>query len=232
MVDINKHKFFLVSVLKDIYKDTILAATLGFKGGTAHMLFYGLPRFSVDLDFNLLQKETSDDVFKKLKSILLKYGTIKDEAEKYHGILFVLNYGENERNLKVEVSNREFPDHYEIKNFLGIPMLVMQKPDMFAHKLCALLNRKLFTNRDLFDIYFYLKDKTPLNKEIVEMRSKINLTDYLTACIDRIEKISPNSILNGIGELLGDELKTFVKNELKNETIQLLKIYRQFPILA
>lgn len=46
MVDINKHKFFLFQVLKDIYEDKELAGVLGFKGGTALMFFYDLPRFS------------------------------------------------------------------------------------------------------------------------------------------------------------------------------------------
>jgi len=46
MVDINKHKFFLIRILKDIYADIELANSLGFKGGTALLFFYGLPRFS------------------------------------------------------------------------------------------------------------------------------------------------------------------------------------------
>ena len=54
MVDINKHKFFLFQILKEIYEDKELSGILGFKGGTALMFFYDLPRFSVDLDFNLL----------------------------------------------------------------------------------------------------------------------------------------------------------------------------------
>lgn len=54
MVDLNKHKFFLLQILKDIYSDMEIASLLGFKGGTALMFFYDLPRFSVDLDFNLL----------------------------------------------------------------------------------------------------------------------------------------------------------------------------------
>ena len=53
-MDINKHKFYMLQILKDIFSDADLADCLGFKGGTALMLFYGLPRFSVDLDFTLL----------------------------------------------------------------------------------------------------------------------------------------------------------------------------------
>lgn len=54
MFDINRHKFFMVQLLKEIYSDPELATCLGFKGGTALMLFYDLPRFSTDLDFDLL----------------------------------------------------------------------------------------------------------------------------------------------------------------------------------
>ena len=47
----------MLQILRDIYSDLELANYLGFKGGTALMFFHGLPRFSVDLDFNLLKPE-------------------------------------------------------------------------------------------------------------------------------------------------------------------------------
>ncbi len=231
MLDVNKHKFFLVTLLKDIYNDTALATALGFKGGTAQMLFYGLPRFSVDLDFNLLAPEKSETVFKKIRDIVSKYGKIRDEAEKYFGLLLVLDYGQQERNLKIEISNRKFPDRYEIKNFLGIAMKVMVKPDMFAHKLCALLDRNMLTNRDVFDVYYFLNQKTPINKTIVEERMKMSFEGYLDKCISRIKEIPSKSLLNGIGELVDNNMKAFVKNKLKAETLQMLKMYREFPII-
>jgi len=45
-MDLNKHKFFMLQILRDIYSDLELANNLGFKGGTALMFFYNLPRFS------------------------------------------------------------------------------------------------------------------------------------------------------------------------------------------
>jgi len=57
MFDINRHRFYLVQILKDVYSDLELANYLGFKGGTALMFFYDLPRFSVDLDFDLLMRK-------------------------------------------------------------------------------------------------------------------------------------------------------------------------------
>jgi len=80
MLDINRHRFYLVQILKDVYSDIELANYMGFKGGSALMFFYDLPRFSVDLDFNLLDNEKQDFVFKAVRKILLKYGKIFDEA--------------------------------------------------------------------------------------------------------------------------------------------------------
>lgn len=53
-LEIITHKNMLLHILKDIYSDQVMGSIMGFKGGTAALLFYDLPRFSVDLDFDLL----------------------------------------------------------------------------------------------------------------------------------------------------------------------------------
>jgi predicted nucleotidyltransferase component of viral defense system len=232
MVDINRHKFFLVQILKDIYSEVELVNCLGFKGGTALMFFYGLPRFSVDLDFNLINKEKEEIVYEKMNKILLKYGTIYDKAKKFYGPVIVLDYGVGERKLKIEISKRTFENRYEIKNFLGINMKVMVLPDMFAHKLCALLDRNLIASRDIFDCWFFMKNQSPLNKEIVESRMSVPLADYIQKCIDRLEKVSNKGLLLGIGELMDNEMKKFVRTKLRTETIGFLRFYKEFPILG
>lgn len=231
MIDLNKHKFLLIQILKDIYSDIELSNCLGFKGGTALMFFYDLPRFSVDLDFNLLDKEQEDLVYNKVRIILLKYGSIYDEAKKHYGPLFVLNYGYGERKLKVEISNRIFENRYEIKNILGINVKVMVQEDLFAHKLCALLDRRSITNRDIFDCWFFMEKRTPINKNIVESRMKMPLAEYLQQCIDLLESMNDKGLLHGLGDLMEDNMKQFVRNEMRNETISLLKFYKEFPIL-
>ena len=218
-------------LLKEIYSDIFLANNLGFKGGTALVFFYDLPRFSVDLDFNLIDAEESDRVYDRIRFIAGKYGRIKDEAKKHFGLIIVLDYGEGERNLKIEISNRQSADRYEIKNYLGISVKVMRLPDMFAHKLCALFDREVLTNRDIFDCYFLMQRRTPVNKRIVEDRMKLDLDAYLEKCITAVEQVSEKRILSGLGELMDEDTKTFVKNKLKSETISLLRLYRQFPII-
>jgi predicted nucleotidyltransferase component of viral defense system len=231
MVDINKHKFFLFQILKDIYSDIQLASLLGFKGGTALMFFYDLPRFSVDLDFNLLDTGKKEFVYENLRHLLLKYGKIDDEAMKFYGFILVLNDGTGERKLKVEISSRPGNEQYEIKNLLGIQVKTMIASDMFANKLCALLDRTEVTNRDIFDAYFFLKQSMPINQSIVETRMKMPLSDYLQKCIDTLEALSDQGILNGLGELVESDVKKFVRTKLRSETIQLLKFYQAFPIV-
>jgi hypothetical protein len=102
--------------------------------------------------------------------------------------------------------------------------------DMFAHKLCALLDRTELTNRDIFDSYFFMQKRTPINKIIVETRMKMPLADYLQKCIDTLEAMSDKRILNGLGELVESEMKNFVRTKLRIETIQLLKFYKEFPL--
>ncbi|MCB8994673.1 MAG: nucleotidyl transferase AbiEii/AbiGii toxin family protein [Bacteroidales bacterium] len=231
MVDLNKHKFLLIQILKDIYSDIELSNSLGFKGGTALMFFYDLPRFSVDLDFNLLDKEHVDRIYEKVRKILLKYGNIHGEAKKFYGPIIVLNYGYGERKLKVEISNRSFENRYEIKNLLGINVKIMVQEDMFAHKLCALLDRSGITNRDIFDCWFFMEKRTPLNKNIVEFRMKMPLDAYLQQCIDLLESMKDKVILQGLGEFMEDSMKLFVQTKMRSETIRLLRFYKEFPIL-
>lgn len=131
--------------------------------------------------------------------ILLKYGTIYDEAKKFYGPIVVLDYGIDERKLKVEISNRNSPDHYEIKNLLGINVNVMTLPDMFAHKLCALLDRNTVASRDIFDSWFFMKNQTPVNRDIIEFRMKTPFTEYIQKCIHQLEKISDRGFTAGPG---------------------------------
>ncbi|MDR0505412.1 MAG: nucleotidyl transferase AbiEii/AbiGii toxin family protein [Dysgonamonadaceae bacterium] len=230
-MDNQKHKMYLTQILMDIYSDRELSVVLGFKGGTAAMLFYNLPRFSVDLDFNLLDKTYAEKAYQKVRKIILKYGKIHDE-QKFFGDLLSLDYESGERNLKIDISHREENyDEYVIKNLLGINIKTMEISDMFSHKLVALLGRKEFAERDIFDCWYFMKEKTPVNRQIVETLTQKPLSDYLQDCINQMETVPKRSLLFGLGELLADDMKTFVRKKLQQETALLLKMYQQFPIV-
>ena len=223
-IDIIIHKNILIKILKDIYTDTFLGPRLGFKGGTAAYFFYNLGRFSVDLDFDLLDENKEKEVFEKIGNIVKKYGKIKEITNKKYTLFALLSYSEETQNIKIEINKRKFGSEYEIKNYLGISMLVMKKEDMFAHKLMAMTERNKIANRDVFDVWFFLKNDWKINKDIVEQRSKMKFKDYLKKCIKFIEELPDHRILSGVGDLLDEKQKIWAKANLKTDTAFLLKL--------
>lgn len=225
-IDISVHKNILVSILKDIFTDPSIAPYLGFKGGTAALLFYNLSRFSVDLDFDLLDAHQEDVIFDAVAVILKKYGTVKAQKKRF-SLFFLLSYQdklEGAQNIKVEINKRVFGSRYEVKHYLGIAMQVMIQEDIVANKLVAMYERIGKTNRDIYDVWFFLSKHWPINKKIVEQRTGMTYALFLQACIDTLEKMSNKGILSGIGELLDEKQKAWVKLKLKDETVFLLKL--------
>ena len=218
----NIHRSILLQILKKVFEDKTLSPVLGFKGGTAVYLFHKLDRFSVDLDFDLLDETKENEVFEKMKNIIHEYGKIKEARHKRHTIFFLLSYEGHSQNIKIKINRRNFGSEYEIKSYLGIPMRVMKRQDMFAHKLVAMTERN--TNRDIYDVHFFLKHRWPLNEKIIKLRTDKTTKQHLKTCIQHIEKkTTDRHVLNGIGELLNDKQKIWTKANLRKDTIFLLK---------
>lgn len=232
MLNREKHQLIMGRILKDIYSDVEISPLLGFKGGTCAYFFYKLPRFSVDLDFDLLDvaKENQKMVFEKIIAILSKYGEVKDRHIKRYTIFALLSYGNDDHNIKVEINTRKLveniKDHYELKEYLGISMLVAKEDYMFASKLAALTLRSEAAMRDIYDIYYFAKNNWDINSEVILERSGKGKPEYLKDCIVFIEKIKDNQILQGLGELVDSEKeKAWIKNHLRAEAIFMLKNY-------
>ncbi len=223
-LDTAKHKNIMLQILKDIYSDTSISPFLGFKGGTAAFMFYDLPRFSVDLDFDLLDEAQEDNVFSKVENIIKKYGKIRESQKKRYNLFFVISYEEKNQNIKIEINRRSFGSKYILKTYLGISMLVMIKEDMVAHKLMAMYERIGKSNRDIYDVWFFLKNNWDINKEIVEKRANMSFEDFLKKNIKSLERFEERSILSGMGELLTTDQKAWVKKSLKVDTLFLLKL--------
>lgn len=222
-LDYSKHKSILLQILKDIYSDTTLSPFLGFKGGTAAFLFYGLERNSVDLDFDLLDETKEQVVFDGIRRIVENYGVVIDSRIKRFNMISVISYDKQAQHIKVEVNRRNFGSRYEMKTILGISLLVMVQEDMFAHKLMAMHERVGKTSRDIFDVYFFTKHHWPINKKIVEVRSGVPFMELLMKCVDQLEAVSDRRILDGLGELLSESQKDWARAKLRTETIFLLR---------
>ncbi len=218
-------------ILRDIYSDVSISPLLGLKGGTCAYFFYGLPRFSVDLDLDLFRVDetTQKLVFEKIGNMLKEYGEIKDNYIKRNTIFFLLSYGDADHNIKVEINTRilvsDIKERYEVKEYLGISMLVGKKDYLFAAKLSALTLRNEIAMRDIYDIWYFAKNSWDIDAEVIKLRTGKTIKEHLADCIMLIEDVEDNQILQGLGELLSEKEKMRLKTHLKKEAVFLLKNY-------
>lgn len=233
MLNKEKHQLIMGRILRDIYSDTSISSLIGFKGGTCAYFFYGLTRFSVDLDFDLFTNDetTQHMVYEKIGKMLKAYGDVKDQYIKRNTIFFLLSYGDVDHNVKVEVNVRilmsDIKEHYELKEYLGISMFAGKKDYLFASKLAALTDRRLLAMRDIYDVWFFAKNNWDINTEVLKARTGKTVKEHIADCIPVIEAVKDNEILRGLAELLPDEkAKAWVKTHLRNEAIFLLKNYQ------
>jgi predicted nucleotidyltransferase component of viral defense system len=224
MLNINKHRNILLQILRNITDDTEISPILGFKGGTAAMLFYKLDRFSVDLDFDLLDESKEDIVFNKIGKIVERYGEIKLAKKKRFNLIFVVSYEKNMQSIKVEINRRNYGSRYELKSHMGISVLVMKQEDMFANKMMAMYERIGKTSRDIYDVWYFAKQNWSINKELIEKRSGKSFDEIIKSNIQNLTKIKDKDMLKGLGELLTQSQKDWVKSKLKQETIFLLNL--------
>lgn len=233
MLNKEKHQLIMGQILKDVYADVSISSLLGFKGGTCAYFFYGLPRFSVDLDFDLLEvaEENQKMVFEKVVAILGRYGEIKNQYIKRFTVFALLSYGDEDHNIKVEINVRKLAENikdlYEFREYLGISMLAAKKDYLFAGKLAALTLRSETAMRDIFDIDYFAKNRWDINAEVVKNFTGKTVKEYLSDCIAFIEKTKDSQMLSGLGELIdAEKQKDWVRNHLKTDTIFILKNYQ------
>ena len=153
-LDKDEHRRTMLKILEEISADALLSNNLGFKGGTACYFLHGLDRFSVDLDFDLLNKEKDKIVKEHLLKVLSKYGSVKTKTS------IKVSYSDEYQALKIDLSGKHENNKlntYKVKNIVsGISLKVLQKEDIFAHKLVVLTDRsasstkgdKFIANRD------------------------------------------------------------------------------------
>lgn len=231
-LDITKHKTHLTNILIDVFKNSTLSSALGFKGGTAAMLFYKLPRFSVDLDFDLidpstaLQFERAGGVVDQMTKLLSSGYEIKDHSPKFNTLFWMISYGTGLARIKIEISTRSNPhNHYNLLPFYGVTVKTLDISDMIAHKLVAVTERTRIANRDLFDIHYFLGSpySADINYDIIKFRTGKSPRDFYESLLNFVSDINPKTILTGLGEVLTQPQKDWAKAKLVPELEGLIK---------
>ena len=156
-----------------------------FKGGTCLLFFYGLNRFSEDLDFTMIKEINMKKVISNIKKDLENLGVnyriteMKDTNNSISlkiGVEGPLFSKEIERCfVSMEISKRENVKNYKTselksiyRDILGFNIYVMAEKEILAEKIRALVTRN--QARDLFDIYFLLKKNTEIDIDLVNRK--------------------------------------------------------------
>lgn len=179
----------MIHLLKDISSFTNNAYSL--KGGTALTLFYGLPRFSEDMDFNSLNSIDLENII--LHSVR-RFG-IKDHYVNYKKGTstvqrYILHYSlKNENNLmlKLECSFREKDYKTEIIDGCS----VVNIKSIIQGKSSAFMSRML--PRDIFDMDYLISNfANQFPSDLI-----ISLDEFIyEKGIDRIAEVMKADIIN------------------------------------
>jgi len=197
--------------------------TLVFKGCTALRLCYDNPRFSEDLHFVLKDKEKTvkiswapfkkriQDTFPFLETVNIKTQKSSDQLQRHILLTSGLNPSQKSR-IHIEIA--KIPSYENHPIILSYPpfnpaLQVETKEEILADKLTAFGCRSYIKGRDLWDIYFLIKEKN-LTVPWPLVRKKIN--DYKVSkqeYLHQLEQRRTDLETNG-EKLLTFELQRFL----------------------
>lgn len=197
-------------LLHGIFKKT---SKLVFKGGTALYKIYGLPRFSEDLDFTMLEDFDVDEL---VKDVIKTRGEIKSSRRTrdsllikigFKGILTDYNTLRMDLSIKndvlcgVDVRNY-VPEFIDINPF---SLKVLKLREMAAEKIHSIMARE--KARDLYDLFFLLR-MSEFDRELAERKLAIFGMKFTSQTFRRR--------VSNLESIWQPELKPFVMQELPN----------------
>jgi len=165
MRDLIKQEQFELEVLDRLQSGRFLDR-LVFGGGTMLRLCFGLDRYSVDLDFWLLNNNQKKDFdppvwFSGLRQFLARFYEFRDAADKFHTLVVELKSPDYPRSLKLEmrkgvkITRTQRAIAYSPHSSAQVYLRIVPLPDMMTSKIEAFLQRKEI--RDAYDLEFLIK---------------------------------------------------------------------------
>jgi predicted nucleotidyltransferase component of viral defense system len=173
-----------------------------FVGGTALRFLYSMPRFSEDLDFSITETSAEDnfeELMKKVKNRFLAEDyevtvkakiakTVRAAFIKFPGLLYELGLSPLSSeviSIKVEIdSNPPAGAKLETSIIRKHCLLNLQhydKSSLLAGKLHALTTRKYTKGRDVYDLMWYLSDRTWPEPNILLLNNALKQTAWTGA---------------------------------------------------
>lgn len=195
---------------------------MAFKGGTALKLFYNLPRYSEDIDYDSLAKISPQVLRDIIKTHITKRRwEITDDAVKYHTIFLKLRFAGPERNfrVKIEISTREKALETTIISLRGVPVLTLEPSFLMTEKLITFVERR--AGRDIFDAWYILNNAYSLDETMIT-KGYGDLTHFYQKILNVIQKADPKRILRDTGKLLPLDFRNWIKTSFLSDFEQLV----------
>lgn len=226
------HKSYLNRVLMEVIDSPLLAQHLAFKGGSCAAMLGYLDRFSVDLDFDLLNGASEEPLRKEFRQIFNRLGL--EVAGEFDRVLFFqLKYPAQpgKRNsLKISCNSQVvYANEYKAQYFSEIDRLMTSQTleTMVANKLVAITDRydqhHTIAGRDIYDIHYFLSHGYSYTEDVIRERTGMEPKAYLESLVAFIQKRVTQTIINeDLNTLLPPKNFQQIRKVLIPETIFLL----------
>jgi predicted nucleotidyltransferase component of viral defense system len=200
----------IIEVIQALAKSEA-GSNIAFKGGTALKLFYNLPRYSEDIDYDSLSKFSARKLMEIIRTaIARRRWEITDDAVKYHTVLFELRFAGPERNfrVKIEISTRDKELRTTIGSLRGVPVLTLEPSFLMTEKLITFAERQ--AGRDVFDAWFILNNAYPLDESMIT-NAFGDFSSFYQAILGVIKKTESSKMLRDTGKLLSLDHRNWIK---------------------
>ena len=240
----------LLRILEWMNNDKKLSRLLALKGGTAlNTAVFNFPRLSVDIDLDLTQNLSKQDMIKEreyIHNLVVQYlnaNNYKINIEKSKNIYALdsivaeyVNTKGNVDNLKIEINYMNRVHILETKNINVSTDVFKDKHlrihcihpiEIYAAKLCALLSRT--TARDLYDVYTLSKYELFDNEE-KRLLKQCFMLEYIAVNDYKLKDMK----INNIEKLTRQDIKTKLlptlkdRNPGKNNIDEMKKVVKEY----
>lgn len=215
----------IIEVIQVLSKSNV-GSHIAFKGGTALKLFYDLPRYSEDIDYDSVRKISPQELMDKVKAqITRQKWELTDDAIKYNTILLELRFTGPERNfrVKIEISTRVKELQTTIISLRGVPVLVLEPSFLMTEKLITFVYRQ--AGRDFFDAWFILSNAYPLDESLI-IKKYGNIDQFYQALLEVITRADSKKIHRDTGKLLSLDHRNWIRTSFLSDFERLVKTKR------
>ncbi len=208
-----------------------------FYGGTCLRIFYGLKRYSEDMDFSLLKHESAFTLENYFEPVINEFkalgrDVIIERKRKTHQTnvestflkddtaIYNIQF-RTERRVKIKIEvDTDPPQGFSTEpKLILLPFSFMTHcytlPDLYAGKMHALLFRSWknrVKGRDWYDFEWYIRNNTELNLDHLNKRIMQTKPDEVELSQDSLTRLLKEKILQTNMNQVKDDVRPFIKN--------------------